>query len=68
MVNYNLEIVSTDYDMCDRFYFDEIFFEVRKIYIYYICLLVFMVWVVIIFSYWLIIVFFVLFLDSNGYL
>lgn len=24
MVNYNPETVSTDYDMCDRLYFDEI--------------------------------------------
>lgn len=30
MVNYNPETVSTDYDMCDRLYFDEISFEVRK--------------------------------------
>lgn len=29
MVNYNPETVSTDYDMCDRLYFDEISFEVR---------------------------------------
>ena len=28
MVNYNPETVSTDYDMCDRLYFDEITFEV----------------------------------------
>lgn len=28
MVNYNPETVSTDYDMCDRLYFDEISFEV----------------------------------------
>ena len=27
MVNYNPETVSTDYDMCDRLYFDEISFE-----------------------------------------
>ncbi|CAH1253587.1 CAD [Branchiostoma lanceolatum] len=27
MVNYNPETVSTDYDMCDRLYFDEITFE-----------------------------------------
>jgi carbamoylphosphate synthase large subunit len=31
MVNYNPETVSTDYDMCDRLYFDEISFEVRGI-------------------------------------
>lgn len=30
MVNYNPETVSTDYDMCDRLYFDEISFEVRE--------------------------------------
>lgn len=35
MVNYNLEIVSIDYDMCDRFYFDEIFFEVRGMKVIY---------------------------------
>lgn len=29
MVNYNPETVSTDYDMCDRLYFDEMSFEVR---------------------------------------
>ncbi|ESO10209.1 hypothetical protein HELRODRAFT_186717 [Helobdella robusta] len=28
MVNFNPETVSTDYDMCDRLYFDEITFEV----------------------------------------
>ncbi|CAL4059135.1 unnamed protein product, partial [Meganyctiphanes norvegica] len=28
MVNYNPETVSTDYDMCDKLYFDEISFEV----------------------------------------
>lgn len=28
MVNYNPETVSTDYDMCNRLYFDEISFEV----------------------------------------
>ncbi|XP_067406623.1 multifunctional protein CAD [Emydura macquarii macquarii] len=28
MVNYNPETVSTDYDMCDRLYFDEMSFEV----------------------------------------
>lgn len=28
MVNYNPETVSTDYDMCDRLYFDEVSFEV----------------------------------------
>lgn len=28
MVNYNPETVSTDYDMCDRLYFEEITFEV----------------------------------------
>ena len=27
MINYNPETVSTDYDMCDRFYFDELTFE-----------------------------------------
>ena len=27
MINYNPEIVSTDYDMCDRLYFDELTFE-----------------------------------------
>ena len=27
MVNYNPETVSTDYDICDRLYFDEISFE-----------------------------------------
>ena len=27
MVNFNPETVSTDYDMCDRLYFDEISFE-----------------------------------------
>ena len=27
MVNYNPETVSTDYDMCDRLYFDELTFE-----------------------------------------
>ena len=27
MINYNPETVSTDYDMCDRFYFDELSFE-----------------------------------------
>lgn len=30
MVNYNPETVSTDYDMCDRLYFDEISFEVNE--------------------------------------
>ena len=30
MLNYNPETVSTDYDMCDRLYFDEISFEVFK--------------------------------------
>ena len=29
MVNYNPETVSTDYDMCDRLYFDDISFEVN---------------------------------------
>ncbi|XP_050402847.1 CAD protein isoform X2 [Patella vulgata] len=34
MVNYNPETVSTDYDMCDRLYFDEISFEtVMDIYV-----------------------------------
>ena len=28
VVNHNPETVSTDYDMCDRLYFDEISFEV----------------------------------------
>ena len=28
MVNYNPETVSTDYDVCDRLYFDEISLEV----------------------------------------
>lgn len=28
MVNYNPETVSTDYDECERLYFDEISFEV----------------------------------------
>ena len=28
MLNYNPETVSTDYDMCDRLYFDEISFEI----------------------------------------
>lgn len=28
MVNCNPETVSTDYDMCDRLYFDELSFEV----------------------------------------
>lgn len=28
MINYNPETVSTDYDMCDRLYFEEISFEV----------------------------------------
>ena len=28
MVNFNPETVSTDYDECDRLYFDEISFEV----------------------------------------
>ena len=27
MINYNPETVSTDYDMCDRLYFDELTFE-----------------------------------------
>jgi len=31
MVNYNPETVSTDYDMCDRLYFDEISFEVSDL-------------------------------------
>lgn len=31
MVNYNPETVSTDYDMCNRLYFDEISFEVRHV-------------------------------------
>ena len=32
MINYNPETVSTDYDMCDRLYFDEISFEVGHFY------------------------------------
>ncbi len=28
MVNYNPETVSTDYDMCDRLYFEELSYEV----------------------------------------
>jgi carbamoyl-phosphate synthase/aspartate carbamoyltransferase/dihydroorotase len=31
MINYNPETVSTDYDMCDRLYFDEISFEVKEV-------------------------------------
>lgn len=31
MVNYNPETVSTDYDECDRLYFDEISFEVGRL-------------------------------------
>lgn len=31
MVNYNPETVSTDYDECERLYFDEISFEVGAI-------------------------------------
>ena len=27
MINYNPETVSTDYDVCDRLYFDELTFE-----------------------------------------
>ena len=27
MIGYNPETVSTDYDMCDRLYFDELTFE-----------------------------------------
>ena len=27
MINYNPETVSTDYDMCDRLYFDELTYE-----------------------------------------
>ena len=27
MINYNPETVSTDYDICDRLYFDELSFE-----------------------------------------
>lgn len=30
MVNYNPETVSTDYDECERLYFDEISFEVSS--------------------------------------
>ena len=33
MLNYNPETVSTDYDICDRLYFDEISFEVFDLYI-----------------------------------
>ena len=32
MVNCNPETVSTDYDECDRLYFDEISFEVHDLY------------------------------------
>jgi carbamoylphosphate synthase large subunit len=33
MINYNPETVSTDYDICDRLYFDELSFEtVSEIY------------------------------------
>ena len=28
MVNYNPETVSTDYDVCDRLYFDELSLEI----------------------------------------
>jgi len=35
MVNCNPETVSTDYDMCDRLYFDELSFEVKHKYFYY---------------------------------
>lgn len=31
MINYNPETVSTDYDMCDRLYFEEITFEVGEL-------------------------------------
>lgn len=31
MINYNPETVSTDYDMSDRLYFEEISFEVGSI-------------------------------------
>ena len=31
MVNYNPETVSTDYDECDRLYFDEVSYEVSEI-------------------------------------
>ena len=31
MINYNPETVSTDYDMCDRLYFEEITFEVHSL-------------------------------------
>jgi len=34
MVNCNPETVSTDYDMCDRLYFEEISFEVFS-YLFY---------------------------------
>lgn len=30
MVNYNPETVSTDYDECERLYFDEVSFEVGE--------------------------------------
>ncbi len=36
MVNYNPETVSTDYDMCDKLYFDEISFEVINLQFIYI--------------------------------
>lgn len=31
MVNYNPETVSTDYDKCDKLYFDEISLEVSSL-------------------------------------
>ena len=31
MMNYNPETVSTDYDECDRLFFDELTFEVTNI-------------------------------------
>lgn len=37
MVNYNPETVSTDYDISDRLYFEEISFEVSKWWFNAIC-------------------------------
>ena len=34
MVNYNPETVSTDYDECDRLYFDEISYEVSEMFFF----------------------------------
>lgn len=36
MINYNPETVSTDYDMSDRLYFEEISFEVNNYLNFYI--------------------------------